>query len=162
MARVFPWVRTAVVATLFVTAGTALRAQGGTLTVTGDQDLQFGLVLPGLATPVSPTDVANAGRFQIRGDRESEVMIQLTLPTALVTPGGDVLPLTFGFDDGRWGTTPSIRSARVFDPGVALVVQLSRSGRMYLWLGGTAQPVPSQAPGEYAAAINVTVAYTGN
>ena len=94
---------------------TALCAQGGTLTVTGDQDLQFGVVLPGLASPVSPTDAANAGRFEIRGDRESEVMIQLTLPTALVTSGGDVLSLSFGVDDGRWGTAPSIRSARVFD-----------------------------------------------
>jgi hypothetical protein len=155
-------VRTAVVATLFVVACSALRAQGGTLTVTGDQDLQFGVVLPGLPTPISPTDAANAGRFQIRGDRGSEVVVDFILPMEMVSPGGAVLPLSFGVADGRWGTRPSVNQSQTFDPGVPLVARLGRSGRLYLRLGGTALPVPSQASGEYTGTITVTVACTGN
>jgi hypothetical protein len=162
MVRAFPWIRTAIVATLFVIACTALRAQGGTLTATGDQGLQFGVVLPGLASPVSPTDAAMAGRFEIRGDRESEVVIDFILPTEMLAPGGAMLPLVFGVDDGRWGTRPSINQSQTFDPSVPLVARLGRSGRLYLRLGGTAMPLPSQVPGDYSATIAVTVAYTGN
>ena len=162
MDRFLSWGRNAVVATLFVFAGEALCAQGGTLMVTGDQDLQFGTVLPGIATPVSPTDAANAGRFEIRGDRDLELVIQFTLPAALVAPGGAVLPLAFGVTDGKWGARPSVPASQNFDPSVPLVAQLGRSGKLYLRLGGTAQPVPSQVSGDYAASITVTVAYTGN
>jgi len=147
---------------MFWLPNVTLHAQGGALTVTGEQDLQFGSVLPGLPTPVSPADGTSAGQFQIRGERDAEVVVQLTLPTALVAQGGVELPLAFGFADGRWGTRPSIGQSQGFDPNVPLVAQLSRSGRLYIWLGGTAEPLPSQAPGIYSAAINITVAYTGN
>lgn len=152
----------AVVAGLLWPAKGVLHAQVANLTVTGEQDLQFGTVLPGLPTPVSPADGASAGRFEIRGNRDAEVVVELTLPSGLLAQGGTELPLAFGFADGRWGTRPSIRQSHGFDPNVPLVAQLSRGGRLYIWLGGTAQPLPSQAPGIYSAAINITVAYTGN
>ena len=163
MDRLLPWKVAAVVAILTqVVANDALHAQGQALAVTGDQDLQFGAVLPGLATPVSPTDVANAARFEIRGGRDSEVVVQISLPSEMMTPGGAALTLAYGAADGRWSAHPSIRKSWSFDPSLPLVSQLSRSGRLYIWIGGTAQPLPAQVPGDYTAAINVTVAYTGN
>jgi hypothetical protein len=147
---------------LFAVASTAVCAQGRVLTVTGDQGLQFGIVLPGLPSPVSPTDVANAGRFQIRGDRNAEVVIQFNLPTEMVAPGGAVLPMAFGVADGSWSARPSIQHAQAFDPNIPLVARLGNGGRLYVRLGGTAQPLSSQAQGEYSATIAAIVAYTGN
>jgi len=129
---------------------------------TADQDLRFGAVLPGLATVVPRTDAVNAGRFQIRGAKNTEVVVQLTLPSAMTAPGGAQLLLSFGNTDGGFGTRPAIGASQSFDPSLPLVAQLSQSGRRYLWLGGTVQPLPTQAAGDYAATITVTVAYTGN
>jgi hypothetical protein len=143
-------------------AAGSLRAQPAPVAATADQDLRFGAVLPGLAAVVSRTDAVNAGRFQIRGAKNAEVVVQLTLPTEMNAPGGAQLPLSFGNADGGFGTRPAIGASQSFDPDLPLVAQLSRSGRLYLWLGGTAQPLPTQAPGDYTATITVTVAYTGN
>ncbi len=156
------WASVAAVASLLWPPNGVLHAQIGNLTVTGEQDLQFGAVLPGLPTPISAADATNAGRFEIRGNRDAEIVVELTLPSALLAQGGTELPLAFGFEDGRCGNRPSIGQSQGFDPNVPLVALLSRSGRLYIWLGGTAQPIPSQAPGDYSAAINITVAYTGN
>jgi hypothetical protein len=147
---------------LIAVVSTAVCAQGSALSVTGDQGLQFGIVLPGLPSPVSPTDVANAGRFQVRGDRNAEVVIQFNLPTEMVAPGGAALPMAFGIADGSWSTRPSVQQAQIFDPNIPLVAQLGNSGRLYLRLGGTAQPLSTQPQGEYSATIAVIVAYTGN
>lgn len=162
MSRCLPCICAALVIATIGMAGDGLHAQGGALSVTGDQNLLFGAVLPGLPTPVSPTDAANAGRFEIRGEKNLEVTVQFTLPASLLASDGAVLPLAFGATDGRWGTRPSIGQTQSFDPSIPLVAQLSRSGRLYIRLGGTAQPLTSQTPGDYAATITVTVAYTGN
>ena len=102
-------VRAGVVAIQFAVGSTAVFAQGSALTVTGDQGLQFGIVLPGLPSSVSPTDVAYAGRFQVRGDRNAEVVIQFNLPTEMVAPGGAALPMAFVVADGCWSSRPSIQ-----------------------------------------------------
>ncbi len=127
----------------------------------GRQDLTFGTVLPGWPTVVSRLDAVNSGQYEIRGERRTEVRVDLTLPVALDSPGGATMPLQFGAGDGGFSTRPSIRASQVFDPRTPLVTDLSPSGRLYIWLGGTVVPIPTQEQGNYAATIVMTVSYTG-
>jgi hypothetical protein len=151
----------AVVAAL-VSLAAAGRVQGQALNATGRQQLNFGAVFPGVPEVVSRTDAANGGRFDLRGRRNSELRITMTLPASLTAPGGLVLPLLFGPNDGGWNTSNVIASARAFDPRVPLVTRLSNRGRLYIYLGGTALPSGTQRSGTYTATVTLTAAYTGN
>jgi len=137
-----------------------LTAQGRPVNVQGRSDLTFGTVIPGVPTTVSRLD-ANAGQFIIRALRNAEMLIELTLPTALTGANGSV-PLTFGPADGGHGATPTVAASQPFDPRVPLTVRLPGNGTYYVWLGGTVQPLAQQRPGTYSAAILLTASYTGN
>ncbi len=128
---------------------------------TGRQDLTFGIVLPGLPATVSRLDAANSGQYGIRGASRTEVRVELTLPATLDSPGGASMPLQFGAGDGGFSVRPAIGSSQAFDPRVPLVTDLSSSGRLFIWLGGTVLPASSQAQGNYSATIVMTVSYTG-
>jgi len=143
-----------------VTLVVQLQAQQPITTV-GTQDLTFGSVLPGLPTVVDRLDAANSGQYEIRGEGRTEVRVDLTLPATLDSPGGATMPLQFAAGDGGYSVRPSIRSSQAFDPRAPLVVTLSASGRLYIWLGGTVLPAPTQEQGSYSATIVLTVSYTG-
>ena len=152
--------RVAVALVAIVTLVAQLHAQQPVAAV-GTQDLTFGIVLPGLPTAVSRLDAANSGQYEIRGERRTEVRVDLTLPATLDSPTGATMPLQFGAGDGGFSARPAIRSSQVFDPRAPLVTNLSPSGRLYIWLGGTVLPAPTQEQGNYAATIILTVSYTG-
>jgi hypothetical protein len=150
---------------LLLAAATAgrLEAQGGRpLSATGSRGLSFGAVIPGVPTVVSRMDAASSGRFDVRGARNTEVRITLTLPAALSGPAGATLPLTFSANDGGYNTVNDQVTAGAFDPRTQLLARLSSQGRLFVFLGGTAQPAPTQRAGSYAATITLTAAYTGN
>ncbi|UCD25012.1 MAG: hypothetical protein JSW51_03565 [Gemmatimonadota bacterium] len=150
----------AVALAAIVTLAAQLEAQRP-LAPVGTQDLTFGIVIPGLPTAVSRLDAANSGQYEIRGERLTEVRVDLTLPATLDSPSGAAMPLQFGAGDGGFADRPAIRSSQVFDPRAPLITGLSASGRLYIWLGGTVLPVPTQEQGDYAATIVLTVSYTG-
>jgi len=157
--------RALVVALALGISATAAQAQGRStrgrpLSVFGRQTLNFGTIFPGIPTTISRTDALNAGEFEVRGQKDTQVQIDLTLPPAL-TFGAQSLPLQFGPGDGGYSPSGTIAAATVFDPRVQLVTTLSANGRLYLYLGGTVLPGPQQRSGAYAATIVLTVAYTG-
>ena len=137
-------------------------AQGRPLQVTGQNQLTFATVFPGVPEIVSFADAVNAGVFQVRGQNNTEVALTFTLPAALMAAGGRSLPLQFGPNDGGWNTQNNLATARAFDPRVVLTVRLSQQGRLFLWLGGTALPTATQAAGDYAGTVTLSAAYTGN
>lgn len=156
------WVIAVSLAALSVAApNQPLAGQSAQLVAVGNQDLRFGLVLPGLASSITRFDAVNAGKFEIRGQRRVEVHIEFTLPLALVNGTGATLPLLFAADDGGFSATPAIGSSQAFDPHQPLVTSLSASGRLYVSLGGTVRPTSLQQFGVYQATITMTVAYTG-
>lgn len=137
-------------------------AQGGRpLNVIGRQGLTFGTMWSGQAAQVSRQDPLRSGQIELRGMRLTDVQVSFSLPAALTGPGGSQLPLTFGAEDGGVGTTAAITTATGFDPRLPRVAQFSDNGRLYLFLGGTANPGVGQTAGAYTATITVTVAYTG-
>ncbi len=133
---------------------------GRPISVFGRQTLNFGTVLPGVPTTISRSDALNAGEFEIRGQKNAQVQVDLTLPAAM-TSGAQSLPLQFGPGDGGYSQFGTIAAADVFDPRVQLVTTLSSNGRLYVYLGGTALPGPQQGAGTYTGTIVLTVAYTG-
>lgn len=137
-----------------------LSAQGRPLNVSGRRDLDFGTVIAGVPTSVGRLD-PTAGQFIVRGVRNTELLIELTLPTALSGATGSVA-LSFGPADGGHGPTSSVAASMPFDPRAPLTVALPGNGTYYVWLGGTVQPLVQQVPGTYSAAIVLTASYTGN
>jgi len=153
----------AVLAALVAAAGVReAKAQGRPLSVSGVNPLTFALVFPGIPEIVSRSDAVNAGAFQVRGRNGSEVVLTFTLPVALTAAGGLSLTLQFGPDDGGWNTQNDLVTARAFDPRVTLTVRLSQQGRLFVWLGSTALPSPTQAAGDYTGTVTLSAAYTGN
>lgn len=155
--------RTITLTTVLLTGAAApALAQGRPLTPVGRQNLNFGALLPGVRATVSRLDGANAGQFEIRGERLTEVELVLTLPPAMTSLAGATLPLEFGPTDGGVSDTPTITASTAFDPRVPLVWVLPGNGRAYVFLGGRAVPAVNQAGGSYTASVVLTVAYTGN
>lgn len=144
-----------------VSLAPALLAQGKPLTGTGAQPLAFGPIFPGVVTTVPRTDAARAGRIDIRGTKNLQVQFDFALPAAMTGPAGQALPLAFDAASGGYATTATIGTATDFDPRVPLLARLSGTGRLYIWLGGTALPTANQANGAYSATITLTMAYTG-
>jgi len=160
--RTFPHLRPlAAVLVVWGVLAPAITAQGRQLNPAGRQDIAFGTLFPGVPTTISSTDALNAGQFEVRGQRNSEVRIDFVLPASLAT-GSFTLPLLFTAGDGSFSTTGSLAGATSFDPRVPLVARLSSNGRLYLFLGGTVLPGSQQASGSYSGTVTINAAYTGN
>jgi len=143
-------------------AAAPLAAQGRPLSAFGQQDLNFGALIPGVPVTISRFDPANAGQFEVRGARGTEVQLELTLPDHLTGGAGDLLPLEFTSADGGIATDRTVGGTHSFDPRLPATVILPGNGRAYVYLGGTVRPATNQAIGPYGATITLTVAYTGN
>lgn len=147
-----------------------LTAQSGTvqaeatvltpITVTGEQDLQFGNIFPGVAATVTP-DAAAAGRFQLSGAGTSEVNLDFDLPASLDhQTTASTLGLTFDAASAGWGATSTTVDA-TFDPTSTLDVNLDGGG-LYVFIGGTVTPTTTQEAGTYDGTVTLTVTYTGS
>lgn len=143
-------------------AAAPLAAQGRQLSATGQQDLSFGTLIPGVPVTISRFDPASAGQFEIRGQRGLEVRIDLTLPSSLTAGASATMPLEFTSVDGGLATDRTVGGTQSFDPRLPVTVVLPGNGKAYVYLGGTVRPAPDQAIGPYAATITLTVSYTGN
>lgn len=118
-------------------------------------------MMAGLPTTVSPS-ATTAGQFEVRGAKNLEVQVIMTLPANLMLPTGETMPVTFGAADGLASNNSNPRSATAFDPRSPLLWRLPNNGRLFLFLGGTVQPAVTQRSGDYSGTITLTVAYTGN
>jgi hypothetical protein len=140
----------------------AVEGQARPLTAVGQRQLDFGNLFPGVPATVLRTDALRSAAFEVRGTRFAEVRVDFTLPATLTAPGGRVLTLAFAAGDGGYAQTNAIGAATAFDPRVPLVTRLANTGRLFIWLGGTALPSPTQAAATYTGTITLTSAYTGN
>ncbi len=135
-----------------------------TLAVTGNNDLRFETVMPGIEKSVDKSTVGQAGEFQIRGTNSAEVTLDFALPDSL-SRAALYLPLSFSstdasYDDGTSGGQQA--PAGTINPHVQSNHRLGGSGLLMVWIGGTVHPNLFQNGGDYAAEITLTVTYTGN
>lgn len=122
------------------------------LTVTGQRDLEFGSVPAFSSTTVLARD---GGRFNIQGQGNAPVLVQLTQLPATIAPN-----LALGTWTGLHGANPGAGSATSFTPaaGGSLSVVLHGTGRYFLWLGATLTATGAP-PGPHSAPIVITVGY---
>lgn len=131
------------------------------LTVTGQANLDFGNVFPGVNKTVAITD-ATAGRWLVQGEGGAEVTLAFTLPANL-SDGANTLPISFGAGSAGYNTTNNPGAATTFDPAAGATANLGVApAELYVWIGGTVTPAVSQPAGLYTGTITLTVNYTGN
>jgi hypothetical protein len=145
---------------------TSLRAQTGprrtavpiSLQAIAIHDLEFPGVLPGIPKSVSVFDPFHSAIFEIQGQPNASVRVELVLPSWLTTSGGDMLPVVFYAGDGFAAPTRGDSRLGVsFDPHLPLITTLSGTGQLYVRLGGTALPGRPQVGGTYRSTIILTV-----
>ena len=134
-----------------------LGAQGKPLNVSGQRNLTFGAVFPGVPRVISRTDAANAGQFDIGHAKFNPIQITFTLPSVMAGPAGATMPLVFGANDAGYSSPETITSQVGFDPRVPFSTALDKNGRAAVFIGGRADPAPSQRAGAYTATITMTV-----
>jgi hypothetical protein len=133
-----------------------LGAQGKPLTVTGVRGITFGAVFPGVPRPITRTDPANSGQFDIKGPK-GDVLLSFVLPTTMAGPAGAQMPIAFGSSDAGFSQSQSIGSQIGFDPRQPFTATLSNNGRGSVFIGAIANPTTSQRAGPYTATITLTV-----
>ena len=103
------------------------------------------------------TDPANSGEFDIKGVKNSNLLLTFVLPLVMNGPGGAQLPVSFGSADAGYSQSQAIGSQIGFDPKVPFTATLSNNGRGSVFLGATANPLANQRAGTYTATITLTV-----
>ncbi|MDH4044925.1 MAG: DUF4402 domain-containing protein [Gemmatimonadota bacterium] len=134
----------------------------GGLTVTGGNDLLFGIIIPGLARTIAPTD-PGAGTFLVNGEPGASVQLTFpSLPTAIGngTPADDI-PLTLSL---VYNTANNAATGTTIDPSVTTPTTSLEavSGDLYIFLGGTVTPAAAQTPGGYTNTFTLQAAYVNN
>jgi hypothetical protein len=145
----------------------ALATVVSSLSITGNQNLQFGTVTPGVSKAVDKSEPGFAGEWGVIGAVGAEITLDFTLPDSLLLVGDSTIGMTisFGsldasFDDGSGGG--QLAPTGVLDPNGLGTERLGASGQMTVWIGGTVNPRISQTGGDYAEDVVLSVAYTGN
>ena len=117
-------------------------------------------MLAGAPVSILRTDPARAGQINLSAQPQSQIILQLTLPTAMTGPLGATLPIVFGVNDAGFSALGAITGQTAFDPRTStVVITNSQNGRGSVYVGGTAEPAFNQAPGTYTGVITLTVAY---
>jgi hypothetical protein len=127
--------------------------------VAGIQPLAFGILLPGIATTIAPTNSASCGEFTLTGNKNELVLVRFSLPTYMSGPGGARLPLTFGGNSAGYSSSSSTSGETTFDPSQIQFVQLANNGTGALYLGATASPGTAQNAGSYSATVTLTATF---
>jgi len=132
-------------------------------------NLDFGAVVPGTPTQIGPK-TALAGKFVLRGVKNSEVRITFALPTVL-TVGPYSMPISFADDPttGKFGchrNQDQQANCTTYTPSTPLVARIRNNAppqnTFYVWIGGQVSPAVGQQPGIYTGLVTMSAVYTGN
>ena len=129
-----------------------------TVTLVQVQSLSFGLLVPGRQEAVAVTDVSRRAVVALSGS--GPVDVALVLPTAMETPTGDRIPLSFSTRDAALITTSGTALSQL-DPRQVNRVQLGNSRTVLFILGGTAITSAATRPGRYTARVAMLVNHPG-
>lgn len=155
---------------LFVTLALIVVALPSTsrsqVTITINQNLVFGNVLPGVTKVVDKTDATNAAEIHIDGTAGAEITIDFSLPMVIKQ---STYPLILSFSSTDCSMDSSVNQLSNqsspghgdLDPKQQIIYGLGANG-LTIWLGGSAIPSTSQTTGDYSGTIYITVDTTGN
>lgn len=129
-----------------------------TVSINPVQSLAFGLLLPGFREAVPVTDASRRAVVALSGS--GPIDVTFVLPTALETPTGARIPLSFSSSDAALMTT-SGTTLKQLDPLQANRVQLGNDRTVLLVLGGTAVTSAATRTGHYTARVAILVNHPG-
>lgn len=136
------------------------------MSVTGDNNLIFGSVLPAVNKSVNKATTGFAGAFHIQGSNNAEISVDFVLPANLYTSDSSAtMTIVFTDTDASYDDETGAGQSSptgVIDPRGLATLNLGVSGAMDVWLGGTVIPSITQTGGNYAANVTITITYTGN
>ncbi len=145
------------------TISASITAQGTVIqqiTAQGTRALDFGTdLIGGVPTSVDKAS-ANSGKFEITGKSSREINIDFDLPSNLSDGSGNNLAISFSSTDAGYVTDGSSMTA--FNPSTGTSANISATGTMEVYLGGTVSPTPNQVPGYYSGTIQINLQYTTN
>jgi hypothetical protein len=122
------------------------------------QNLAFGLLFPGLREAVPVTDAGRRAVVALSGS--GPIDVTFVLPSALETPTGDRIPLSFSTSDAALITTGGA-TLKQLDPLQSNRVQLGNDRTVLLILGGTAVTSTTTRTGHYTARVALIVNHPG-
>jgi hypothetical protein len=134
------------------------------MTLTPLRHLEFGSIPLGVPTTVLPT-AANAGEWEVIGAGNAFVSISFTLPAALSNTQavpGVTMPIVFAGTGALWRRAVNDPAgATVFNPLVGATGRFGPPSNptLYIWVGGTVLPTPTQLPGIYTGTVVLQLAY---
>jgi hypothetical protein len=131
----------------------------GQLAVIPVQGLTFGTLTPGVPSTITVADAARRAEFSITGS--GTYVLNFQLPAQLLSAGGNTIPISFATNSARavWNRFGLQFN---FNPRTAYTLWLpGLAGGARIYLGGTASPTATQAPGNYTATIRLVVANAG-
>jgi hypothetical protein len=137
----------------------AVTTRAESQTVTGNRNLNFGVVIRGVPNSVLPSDPIRSGRFYVRYQLNRQVQVRLTLPNRLTRSGGGSLPISFGATDAFAQGTAGSSVPVTFDPRTTQTFTLQTSPDFYINLGGRVAPTAAQATGNYTGNVTLTVTF---
>ncbi len=150
--------------------------------VTGQNNLIFGNVTPGNDKSVSSTGGVTqgiatggeqAGRFYVTKGANTEVLVEFTLPDALINQtggGAEELEISFSSIDARFSSDESDQANGAnhvaFNPDEVQTLENDGATAAYfaatefrVYIGGTVKPTVDQTAGNYETDIDLTVTY---
>jgi hypothetical protein len=133
----------------------------GQTQVSGVRDLDFGAVVAGLTTQVSPSDPVKSGSFYIRYVAGGKIKVTLTIPSTLPRiGGGGSIPVSFRNGDAFVVSTAPGSNPNYFNPnGVSVSFLLAGAPDANVYLGGRVSPAAAAPAGNYSAPVIVTVVF---
>ena len=145
----------------------ALATVISSLSISGENNLQFGNVTPGVNKSVDKSEPGFAGEWYITGSPGAEITLDFALPDSLLLVADSTRGLRVNFNntDASWDNGSGggqLAPAGVLDPNGMGTEDLGATGEMRVWIGGTVFPRISQTGGDYAEDVVLSVAYTGN
>jgi hypothetical protein len=149
--------------------GATLLIDNTALVIAQVNDLDFGVVVPGIPTTIGP-QTALAGKFVLHGVKNAEARITFALPT-LLTVGPYSMPISFADDPvtGKFGchrNQDQQANCTAYTPSTALIVRIRNNAppqnTFYVWIGGKVSPAVGQQPGIYTGLVTMSAVYTGN
>jgi hypothetical protein len=141
----------------------------GSLSVTTQDELAFGtFTAPFVSRRVAFTDngpLGRRGRFTIRGDGDTELLMELVVPDALRNGTGALALSDWGMRvnsvDADAGGTEATLITGVNRSSIRLPGVSGSTGMLYIRLSATATSSGSQAPGNYGATVQVSLSFVG-
>ena len=146
--------------TLLLAAEPAAHGQSGQpaapLRVNALRSLEFGLLIGGVESTLTPTDGRVTAEFEILGTKGATVSLLFTLPSELVGESGQRLALSFGSQSAAYSVTQSGTDLIAFDPRAPFSVTLPIAGRVVVVVGGTAKPSQQLISGRYTGNLSLS------